>query len=273
VGAAVSDYTAIDELAEGLRGMGARLSVSSLRVDPLSEALLAALAESGAQTLTLAPEAGSERLRELIHKGVTEDDLLVAAERADQHGFRSLKLYFLMGLPGETERDVDAIAALCESAAARFSGRVTANVTPFVPKAHTPLQWAAMAPQKQVAARLRALEKRLRSGGIAVRSESPRWAEIQGLLARGDRRMSGVLAALPTAAPRRGASVREWQEAMRQQEIEPREILGRRAVDAPLPWAFIQAGTPTRHLLHQWERAQQSAFAQEPSRETRSTTS
>ena len=262
VGAAVSDYSAIDELVARLRELGARLSVSSLRVDPLSEPLLAALAESGAQTLTLAPEAGSERLRRLIHKGVTEDDLLHAALRADHHGFRRLKLYFILGLPSEEDEDVTAIAELCEAAAARFSGRVTANVTPFVPKAHTPFQWTAMTPGRLVAARLRTLEKRLRQTGIAVRSESPRWTEIQGLLARGDRRLARVLAGL------QGASLNDWKRAMAECEIEAQPYLGARAPDAPLPWAFIQTGTTNTHLLRQWERAQGHAPAHSSSRET-----
>jgi radical SAM superfamily enzyme YgiQ (UPF0313 family) len=264
----VSDYSAIDELVARLRGLGARLSVSSLRVDPLSEPLLAALAESGARTLTLAPEAGSERLRRLIHKGVTEADLAYAAQRADQHGFRQLKLYFLLGLPTEEDGDVEAIAALCEATAARFSGRVTANVTPFVPKAHTPFQWAAMAPRKVVAARLRALERRLRKQGIAVRSESPRWAEIQGLLARGDRRLAPVLASLQG-----GASTSDWQRALRDHDLAPEALLGARAPSDPLPWEFIQTGTPRRHLLRQWEHAQSASPAQASSRETSVTNS
>jgi radical SAM superfamily enzyme YgiQ (UPF0313 family) len=269
VGAAVSDYTAIDDLVTRLRALGARLSVSSLRVDPLSEALLSALAESGTSTLTLAPEAGSERLRQLIHKGVTEADLLHAAERADRHGFRRLKLYFLLGLPTEQDEDVSAIAALCEATAERFSGRVTANVTPFVPKAHTPFQWARMTPHKTVAARLRALGKRLRKRGIAVRSESPRWAEIQGLLARGDRRLPPVLASL-RSAPQGRASIRDWLQALADHDLQLEVYLGARALDAPLPWEFIQTGTPKSHLLRQWQRAQAFPSGQSSSRETRS---
>jgi len=266
VGAAVSDYSAIDELVTRLRALGARISISSLRVDPLSEPLLAALAESGALTLTLAPEAGSERLRRLIHKGVTEADLLHAAERAAQHGFRHLKLYFLLGLPSEQEEDVDAIAALCEAAALHFSGRITANITPFVPKAHTPFQWAEMMPHTAVAARLRTLEKRLRKQGIAVRSESPRWAEIQGILARGDERLGPVLAALQDAS-QGGASIRDWHQAMHQHRVQPETYLGARSADTPLPWGFIQTGTSTGQLLRQWERAEGSAPDQGSSRD------
>jgi radical SAM superfamily enzyme YgiQ (UPF0313 family) len=250
VGAAVSDYTQIDELAVRLREMGARLSVSSLRVDPLSEALLGALAESGTQTLTLAPEAGSERLRQIVNKGVTEADLLVAAERATTYHFRQLKLYFMLGLPTEDENDVEAIARLCEAAAARFHGQVTANVTPFVPKAHTPFQWMAMTPSEAIQEQLRKLESRLQRQGIAVKSESPRWSAIQGVLSRGDRRLGKVLASL------RGRSLRAWDRAMAEHDIQPTDYLKSRARDARLPWQFIQTGVSTAYLQREWQRAQ-----------------
>jgi radical SAM superfamily enzyme YgiQ (UPF0313 family) len=254
VGAAVSDYTQIDTLVTRLRALGARISVSSLRVDPLSEPLLQALAESGTRTLTLAPEAGSERLRQIIHKGVTEADLLHAAERAAEHGFRQLKLYFMLGLPTEREEDVEAIAVLCEAVRARFRGRVTANVTPFVPKAHTPFQWAAMAPVKTLDARLRTLRKRLRRQRIDVRGESPRWAAIQGILARGDRRLGCVLAALGE-----NASTGDWRRALEVCGVDADLALRARARDEPLPWSFIKAGVRVERLKKEWERAKADA--------------
>jgi radical SAM superfamily enzyme YgiQ (UPF0313 family) len=248
VGAAVSDYTQIDELALKLREMGARLSVSSLRVDPLSEPLLQALAESGAQTLTLAPEAGSERLRRLIAKGVTEADVLHAAERAAAYHFRQLKLYFMLGLPTEEGRDVEAIAQLCEAIAARFSGQVTANITPFVSKAHTPFQWTAMTPAEIVRARLRTLEKRLRKKGILVKGESPRWSAIQAILSRGDRRLGPVLAALPKN------SLRAWQETLAEHGLHSDELLGARSLDLALPWDFVDTGVSKAYLQRQNDR-------------------
>ncbi|MFN2229681.1 MAG: radical SAM protein [Anaerolineae bacterium] len=249
VGAAVSDYSQIDELVGSLRGMGARISVSSLRVDPLSEALLGALAESGTETLTMAPEAGSERLRRTIHKGVTESDLFHAAERAEAYHFRQLKLYFMLGLPTETGADVDAIADLCGAVADRFSRQVTANVTPFVPKAHTPFQWAEMAPRAAMEARYNALQRSLGQMGIEVRGESAQWAEIQGLLARGDRRLGAVLADL------RGSSIRAWEQAMAAHEVEPEAYLGARKPGEALPWGFIESGVGPRALTAEWERA------------------
>jgi radical SAM superfamily enzyme YgiQ (UPF0313 family) len=242
VGAAVSDHTQIDELALRLREMGARLSVSSLRVDALSEPLLQALAESGTQTLTLAPEAGSERLRRLINKGVTEVDVLNAAERAAAYRFRHVKLYYMLGLPTEEEHDVQAIARLCEAVAARFAGRVTANITPFVPKAHTPFQWMAVTPYKTVRARLRTLQKRLQKKGISVKGESPRWSAIQAILSRGDRRLGPVLASLDKT------SLQAWQQALAEHGLQPDALLGARSIDAPLPWDFVDTGVSKAYL-------------------------
>ena len=253
VGAAVSDYTEIDTLATRLREMGARLSVSSLRVDPLSEPLLKALAESGDRTLTLAPEAGSERLRQIINKGVSETDLLHAAERAAHHRFRQLKLYFMIGLPSEGDEDMNAIADLCQAVARRFDGRVTANVTPFVPKAQTPFQWMAMTSAETIEARFKALQKRLSREGIQVRGESAQWMAIQGMLARGDRRLGQVLAAL------RGTSIRAWQKAMKACAVDVDAYLRARPLDEPLPWAFIQTGVHDRTLQREWDRAQSGA--------------
>jgi radical SAM superfamily enzyme YgiQ (UPF0313 family) len=249
VGAAVSDYSQIDELVGRLRGIGARISVSSLRVDPLSEALLEALSESGTETLTMAPEAGSERLRQVIHKGITEADLLHAAERTEAYRFRQLKLYFMLGLPTETDADVGAIVDLCRKVAGRFSRQVTANVTPFVPKAHTPFQWAAMAPREAIDARYSSLQRRLGQMGIQVRGESAQWAEIQGLLARGDRRLAAVLADLS------GSSIRTWERAMQDHDVEPGAYLRSREADEALPWAFIESGVGPHALTAEWERA------------------
>ncbi|MBN1937857.1 MAG: radical SAM protein [Anaerolineae bacterium] len=248
VGAAVSDYAPIDELVIRLREMGAKISVSSLRVDPLSEPLLQALVESGAQTLTLAPEAGSERLRALINKGVTEADLLYAAGRAAHHRFRQLKLYFMIGLPGETDEDIDAIAWLCEQTAQKFTGHITANVTPFVPKAHTPFQWTSMTPTDQLDERLARLQRALKKKKIDLRSESPRMATIQGLLARGDRRLGQVLKTV------RGTSTRDWEKAMQRCEVEPEDYMTWNE-DKPLPWSFIDTGVKTAYLRREWMRA------------------
>jgi radical SAM superfamily enzyme YgiQ (UPF0313 family) len=249
MGAAVSDYSRIDGLVTGLRDMGARISVSSLRVAPLSEALVKSLAESGSQTLTLAPEAGSERLRALIHKDISADDVMRAADLAARYDFPRLKLYFMLGLPTETEKDVQALVDLVTAVGQRFSRRVTVNVTPFVPKAHTPFQWAAMMPQATIRERLRYVEQQLRPRGVAVKSDSPAWAAVQGVLSRGDRRLGQALTKMDRT------SLAQWRRALRESGLEADEYLRERSLDGTLPWSVVDSGLSQAYLRREWERA------------------
>ncbi len=248
VGAAVSDYSRIDDLVADIRALGGRIAVSSLRADSLSEPLLTALAESGVQTLTLAPEAGSQRLRDAIRKGLTEDDILHAADLAQAYHFRQLKLYFMVGLPGETDADVSAIADLCGAVHDRFRGGVTATITPFVPKAGTPFQWAAMAPVPVLQARLRLLARDLRRRGVRVHLESADWAAVQGVLSRGDEHVGRALAAC--AAPTQTA----WREALLAHDVDPARYLGAWPLDEPLPWDVVDHSTDRDLLRREYLR-------------------
>ena len=251
VSAAVSDHSQIDELAVALRRMGARLSVSSMRVDPLSVPLLRALSESGTHTLTIAPEAGSERLRRAINKTVTEDDVLHAVDQAAAHGFGQLKLYFMLGLPGEEQGDVDALVNLVEACAGRFPGQTTANITPFVPKAGTPFQRATMTDARLVKQRLDYVDKQLRRQGVAVKGESPAWAEIQGALARGGRRVAEALLAVERLTPS------NWKRALQEAGLDPGKLLGARDADQPLPWDFVRSGVQAGYLAREARRAEE----------------
>jgi radical SAM superfamily enzyme YgiQ (UPF0313 family) len=237
VSAAVSDHPDIDTLATELRKLGARISISSMRVDPLSEPLICALAESGTQTLTIAPEAGSERLRRAIHKTQSEDDVLRAVELAARYGLGQLKLYFMLGLPGEEEADVQAIVDLALACARRFPRHVTVNVTPFVPKAHTRFQRMAQTPAKVVRGRLNYVERELQRRSVAVKSESPAWTEIQGALARGDRRVAEALLATDRVTPA------AWRKALAHAELSADDLLAERPAGIQLPWDFIHFGS------------------------------
>jgi len=243
VSAAVSDHSDIDRLASELRSLGARISVSSMRVDPVSEPLLRALSESGTQTLTIAPEAGSERMRLAIHKTQTEDDVLRAVELAARYDFAQLKLYFMIGLPGEQDSDIQDIVDLVLACAARFPRQVTVNLTPFVPKAHTPFQRLAQTPAKEVKRRLARVERGLRKHRIGVKSESPAWAEIQGTLARGDRRVAEALLHVEKLTPS------SWRQSLQAVGLSQPELLGERPAGDSLPWAFIQTGVHPRRRL------------------------
>lgn len=234
ISAAVSDYSQIDELAISLRERGASLSVSSLRVRPLSETLVRILAESGDQTLTLAPEAGSQRLRKFIQKGVREEDLFLATELAQKYRFRQLKLYFMVGLPTETEGDVQAIVELVGRLGQHFSGQIVVNATPFIPKAHTPFQREAMLPLAELRRRLELLKKGLLSRGALVKHDSLRAAQVQAMLARGDRDVSLALEQLQQP------TVTGWELAFQGRRLPIERYLQKRDEQETLPWQDIR---------------------------------
>jgi len=252
VSAAVSDHSWIDEIATELRAMGARLTASSMRVDPISEPLIKGLAESGNQTLTIAPEAGSVRMRKVINKPQSDEQILHAVELAAKYHFPQLKMYFMVGQPTEQEEDIAAIAELALAAKKIFPRNMAINATPYVPKAQTAFQWAAMMPVETIETRVRYLEQRLQPEGIAVRSDSPAWAAVEGVLARGDRRLGRVLAQM------RRVSLKEWQRALEAEKLCRDDFLRERDVSEPLPWDTVNAGVSKAYFSWDLKRANQN---------------
>ena len=199
------------------------------------------MVQSGTRTLTLAPEAGTQRLRDVIHKGVSEDALMEAMARSEGR-FAHLKLYFMVGLPTESEADVEALVRLALVIRANFSGRLTINITPFVPKAHTPFQWASMASQQVLERRIAYTESQLRPKGVEVRSESPAWARVQGVLARGNEQVGEVLVRMQRP------SQAGWRRACKEVHLEPDDYLGTRSLTETLPWDFVDSGLSRAYL-------------------------
>lgn len=199
MGAAISDYPWIDELSAFIREQDMTLSVASLRADSLTDGLASALADSGQKTITLAPEAATEPLRQVINKGITEEDLYNATKLAIEKGIKNVKLYIMIGLPYETDEDIDAIIDLAKKLQAYMrehgsKGTLSLSVNPFIPKPFTPFQWLPMADKKSVEQKLKHLQKSLQSEKkIQVLIESPKEAYVQGVLSRGDRRLGEVL--------------------------------------------------------------------------------
>lgn len=245
VSAAVSDHSHIDELATELLGMGARITVSSMRTDPISVPLVRAMAASGTQTLTIAPEAGSERLRGVINKTQTEADLLAAVELAQTLNFPQLKLYFMIGHPTETDDDIQGIVDLTLKARAIFRRNVTINATPFVPKAHTPFQWMAVTPAKTLQARQVMLKRLLTKHAVTVSADSPEWAEVQAVLARGDRRLAPVLLDIDRL------TLRSFSEALARHGLAAEEFLRERTPGAPQPWDSVESGVTPSFLRYE----------------------
>jgi len=255
VGPAVSDHPHIEELMTGLTAMGAKLSVSSLRIAPLSGVVLRELAKGGARTVTLAPEAGSGRLRRLIKKGISDGDIARAMEMVAGEGIKQVKLYFMLGLPSETDEDIEEIINLSLNCKRLLDSkqpgtRLTLNISPFVPKAGTPFQWLPMTQPPILNRRLSRLKKSLMPKGIKIKAESPAWSQVQGVLARGDVELAEVLADIEEI------SLSGWRRAAAKHDIDIDFYAHQRwDVKQKLPWDFIDSGTKAGYLELELDRA------------------
>ena len=192
VGAAVADHPEADRLFEALPQMGAKVSVSSSQVDRITEALLRCLAASGQRTVTIAPETGSEGPRRTLGKRIADDEVIRCAEMSRRHGMRFVKLYFMVGLPGETDEDFSAIVELATRVAKVLPTKVA--LSPFVPKPYTPLVNAALPAGNELRKRLRRLKQALRRiGNVTVTAGSVVEARVEAFLSLGGREVADVL--------------------------------------------------------------------------------
>jgi radical SAM superfamily enzyme YgiQ (UPF0313 family) len=255
IGPAVTDHPQINEILDGLLKLNAELSISSLRINTLTDEILNALEKGKAQTVTIAPEAGSERLRNVINKGINEDEILKAAERIAGHRFTQLKLYFIVGLPTETDDDIEEIVrltlAMKERIELKSSGiRIVLNAAPFVPKAGTPFQWLPMVSLDTLNRRLAILRSRLPLKGVKLNEESPAWSHVQGALSRGDEKLAGVLSDMEEI------SLAGWRNAVETQGLDIDYYVGQRwDTTAELPWSFLDSGIKIAKLCGELEKA------------------
>ena len=261
VGAAVSDLPDIRQLCQRSRAAGLRLSFSSLRADALNDDLLEALQQSRVKTATIAPEAGSERLRRVIHKGITEEDILQAVTLLVEHAIFNVKLYFMIGLPTETMADVEAIIVLCKKIKHQFlkssrnqkrMGIITVGLNCFVPKPFTPFQWAAMEETVTLKKKIKKIKEGLKTvANLRVHADIPRWAYIQALLSRGDRRVSDILV-------RVHENQGNWAQSLKASPMNADfYVLRNRSSQELFPWDFIDHGVRKSFLYREYQRALQ----------------
>ncbi len=263
VSAAVSDYPFINSLCAPLIAKGKKVSVSSLRMDSTTDELVDALKESGHKTMTFAPEAGTERLRNVINKGISEDDILKSVEMAISRGILNAKLYFLIGLPTETDDDIEGIVKLAKRikkevlALTKEAGRIgtiTLSINPFIPKPWTPFQWSPMEDAKSMSNKLKYIKESLKKeGNIEVNHENPKDSYLQALLSRGDRRVGGIIkAALDSGG---------WSRGIKESQVDTDFYVYRmRRRDEILPWDFIGHGIEKAYLWKEYERALKGQF-------------
>jgi radical SAM superfamily enzyme YgiQ (UPF0313 family) len=248
----------LQAVAERLLAEGCQLSFSSLRADALSPELLQLLTESGLKTVAVAPDGGSERLRRVINKGITREDILGAASRLVQAGIANLKLYFMIGLPTETEEDLVEMLDLIKEVRVimtepgRSRGRLatlTLSINPFVPKPWTPFQYHPFAEPGLLKKKLTSLRRGLAGvANLKIMGEKPENAFLQATLARGDRRLAPAIVDFA----RRGGN---WQQVFRGQGLDPREYALRlRGQDELLPWEIIDQGLKRDYLWHEYQK-------------------
>ncbi|MDR3319696.1 MAG: TIGR03960 family B12-binding radical SAM protein [Desulfovibrio sp.] len=237
------------------------LCLPSLRVGSVDDEILERMADLRRTGVTLAPEAGSQRLRDVINKGVTEETLLLHAQKLLEHGWRRVKLYFMIGLPTETEDDLTAIVELCRKVrdAARYGPllMVTAAVAAFVPKPFTPFQWEAQIPLEEMRRRVGLLRELFKGQKcLKLRWHEPAMCHLEGILSRADRRMADVV----EKAYRNGAvfcgwtdnfTLTPWLAALKQCGLEADACTGERTPGVPLPWSHLEAGVSEAFLLRE----------------------
>lgn len=254
VAAAVGDYRGIGDLCRHIVDSGGSFSVSSLRIDGLDETMTDLLVESGHKTATLAPEGGSQRLRDLIKKGISEEQIISACERLIGKDILNLKLYFIIGLPTETDADIEELLELVAKIRAivlarakqnRRLGEITLSINPFIPKPFTPFQWCGMLPLKVLEKRLATIQSALRRvPNLTVQAESLKDAMLQALLSRGDRRLAEFLV--------KSDELQSWRKGAKALGLDVEKIVTRQIpLEEKLPWDFIK-GVPSELLKREY---------------------
>ncbi|MFR5602295.1 MAG: TIGR03960 family B12-binding radical SAM protein, partial [Lachnospiraceae bacterium] len=274
-----SDYSQLEGLVnfliEEYKGKGVNISLPSLRIDAFSLDVMSKVQDIRKSSLTFAPEAGSQRLRDVINKGLTEEDILKGAAEAFQGGWNRVKLYFMLGLPTETQEDMEGIALLSEEVAREYykipkeqrqgKVQVVASSSFFVPKPFTPFQWARMCTKEEFLERAYIVKNKFKEM-LNYKSLKYNWHEadltvLEGVLARGDRKVGQVI----EEAYRQGALYDSWSEYFDNRIwMQAFETCGvsidfyttrERSLDELFPWDFIDAGVSKDFLKREWQQA------------------
>jgi radical SAM superfamily enzyme YgiQ (UPF0313 family) len=256
---AVSDVPGVEGVCLKAKDLNLQLSFSSLRADLLTWEFLSILKEAGVKTATIAPDGGSERMRRIVNKGVDEEDILRATELLVLAGIPHLKLYFMVGLPEETMADVEGILRLCKKIKHTFLrvsrekgriGQIIVSLSSFVPKPFTPFQWVPMDDVSVLKAKIKHVRNVLRRvANVKVHADLPKWAYIQALFSRGDRRLADLLEGV-------NRNKGNWTQSLKESIINPDFYVHRkRPFDEILPWDFIDHGLRKAYLVGEYQKA------------------
>ena len=260
MGAAVSDHPQMAELTAYLAANNIQFRVASMRADMLTPQIAQALYASGQRTMTVAPEAGSERLRAAINKGITEEHVSRAISIAAEAGMRHIKLYYMIGLPGEEDVDIEETVQMilrmrAEMDAVGSKGELIISVNGFVPKPCTPYQWAPLCNVRTLKKRFKMLTDGLKkTKHVKLITESLKETVIQSVLARGDRRLGELLIEAHESGQNLKGVLK--QHGLDAEELAEREL----ELDAPLPWQHLDMGVTVDYLRLELERSEQGKF-------------
>ncbi len=248
IGTAVSEYPEIKEAVSYGVGLNGSVTLSSLRMDKLDSQFLKLLKDGGYKTITLAPEAGSGRMREVVNKGLIDSDIMEAAGLIAEAGFFKVKLYFLVGLPAEEDGDAEAIVDLAKRIkAALKKGEVTLSINPFIPKPFTPFQWHRLEDAGVIDKRLGIISKGLtKEKGIKVNAMTAKEALIQAYISRADRRAGRLILE---------ASLKNWNSVLKKERrfIED-SVYMERGKEEALPWDIIDHGVRKQYLWKEYQK-------------------
>jgi radical SAM superfamily enzyme YgiQ (UPF0313 family) len=250
LGASVTQHPEFETLLDYLsqpKYDGVRLSLASVRTNTVTEKLAQTLAKRDTRSLTIAVESGSERLREIINKKLKNDEIIAAAVNAKAGGLSGLKLYGMVGVPGEEPADIEQTVAMVRDIKKAAPGlRLTLGCSTFVPKTHTPFQWFGVS--REAEKRLKFLEKQLRREGADFRPESYNWSVIQGLLSRGDRRLSYLLELVRHYGDSVGSYRRAFKELRGKLPEMDFYVHDNWSLEQVLPWSHLQGPLPVATL-------------------------
>ncbi len=258
VGTAVSEHPELIKICEYIIGENAEVGIGSLRIDQINEKIVELIKANGIETVALAPEAGSQRMRDLLRKEITEEDIIRATELLMEKEISNLRLYFMVGLPKEDQQDIDAIIELTKkiqhhalqySKGKRKFRRITLSINQFIPKPQTPLQWCALADVNIVGKKIKKIVNAFRNDKqIKIIHDVPKWNYIQALLSLGDRRVGEILLAVHRLDGK-------WAQALKEVNINPDFYVYRqKQFDEFLPWDIIDLGVSKKMLINQYKK-------------------
>lgn len=271
-----SDYSALEELVKGItplcRESHVSISFPSLRLDSFNVNVLEAAGGRRRSGLTFAPEAGTQRLRNVINKKISEKDLDNSVSLALEHGWRTLKFYFMVGLPTETDADLQGIVDLIlgiRTQTGRYPNtRINVSLSSFIPKAHTPFQWEAQIPPEELARRIHFIRDRLRMKDISIHYRDPYFSVYESLFSRGNRDSGKIL----YAAWKRGArfdawperfNAEIWEKAIEETGTDICKAIAERPLNEALPWSFVHSGVNEDYLRREREKALQGEITED----------